>query len=197
VLLWFYFTEVLGVRDAGFYVDVGCNLPVHYSNTYKLYQNGWRGIAIDANRDLVSEYARVRPRDIAVAALVSDEEKDMCFHVFEGSAVSTVDSASLELWRKRQNVREVQKLPSRRLDSILDECGCPADFELLKIDVEGHDTAVLRSIDLRRYRPRIVMTEIHGHTVDSVAGTEIYSMLISRGYQMASLVGYDGIFLRR
>ncbi|MDH5790264.1 MAG: hypothetical protein OEZ27_06695, partial [Nitrospinota bacterium] len=31
----------------GFYVDVGCYHPKKYSNTYKLYKRGWRGINID------------------------------------------------------------------------------------------------------------------------------------------------------
>ena len=36
----------------GFYVDVGCYHPILYSNTYRLYRNGWKGIVIDPNRRL-------------------------------------------------------------------------------------------------------------------------------------------------
>jgi FkbM family methyltransferase len=197
VLLWFYFTEVLSFRDQGFYVDVGCNHPVKHSNTYRFYQLGWRGIAIDADETLISEYAKVRPRDAAVSALVSDQEKELSFHVFEGTQVSTVDDDSLKQWRDRQQVIEVRKLRSKTLNAILAEQQCPQIFELLKIDVEGHDTAVLRSIDLEQFRPSIVMIEIHSHTVESVVETEIYKILSSHNYQMVSLAGYNGIFIRR
>jgi hypothetical protein len=32
----------------GFYVDVGAHHPDRFSNTYKFYKQGWRGINIDA-----------------------------------------------------------------------------------------------------------------------------------------------------
>jgi FkbM family methyltransferase len=196
VLLWFYFTEVLSFRGQGYYVDVGCNHPTDHSNTYKFYQVGWRGLAIDADEDLIAKYAKIRPRDTSIAALVSDVETEMSFHVFEGTEVSTVEEASVEQWRDRQKITEVRKLKSRTLNSILGEQRCPAEFEFLKIDVEGHDTAVLKSIDLERYRPKVVMMEIHGHTVESVLETQIYKILSSHGYRMMSLAGYNGIFVR-
>jgi hypothetical protein len=31
----------------GFFVDVGCFHPLFYSNTWKLYKKGWRGVNID------------------------------------------------------------------------------------------------------------------------------------------------------
>ena len=31
----------------GFYVDVGCNHPIKFNNTYLLYKRGWSGINID------------------------------------------------------------------------------------------------------------------------------------------------------
>ncbi|MBK7706920.1 MAG: hypothetical protein IPJ30_14425 [Acidobacteria bacterium] len=33
----------------GTYVDVGCNAPVRYSNTFEYYTRGWRVIIMDAN----------------------------------------------------------------------------------------------------------------------------------------------------
>ena len=33
----------------GVYVDVGCNHPIKYNNTYLLYKKGWEGINIDAD----------------------------------------------------------------------------------------------------------------------------------------------------
>ena len=196
-LIWYYLTEVLSFRQKGFYVDVGCNDPIHHSNTYRLYQLGWRGIAIDADQDLVEKYAKIRPRDTVVAALVSDLERGMDFHVFEGTEVSTVDLPSAKIWGESKEVLEIRKLESRTLNKILDECKCPTEFELLKIDVEGHDAAVLRSVDLGKYRPRIILIEIHNQTVESVVSTEIYQILSRLEYKMVSLAGYNGFFVRK
>lgn len=195
-LLWYYLTEVLSFRQKGFYVDVGCNDPVQHSNTYRLYQLGWRGIAIDADQDLVERYAKVRPRDVAVTALVSDVEKEMKFHVFEGTEGSTADEQSASTLSKTKKIKETRKLRSTTLTAILERFNCPEEFQLLKIDVEGYDEAVLRSVDLRRYRPRIVFIEIHNQTVESVVNTEVYKILAHQGYKMVSLAGYNGIFVR-
>ena len=40
--------RLLGVRRAGFYVDVGVFYPIFMSNTYGFYRRGWRGMNIDA-----------------------------------------------------------------------------------------------------------------------------------------------------
>ena len=71
------------INRPGTYVDVGCNHPKFLSNTYGLYRKGWRGICIDANRTLIKKYALLRPRDIAVTALISDQEKEVTFYEIE------------------------------------------------------------------------------------------------------------------
>ena len=38
----------------GIYIDVGCNHPIKYNNTYLLYKKGWRGINIDADGGLIA-----------------------------------------------------------------------------------------------------------------------------------------------
>lgn len=196
-LLWFYLTEVLSIRKPGFYVDVGCNHPVYHSNTWRLYQLGWRGIAIDANQEITEVYEKVRPRDQVVTMLVSDMEREMEFVVFEGSLVSTVESQHAAAWDKSNKIKGVRKLFSKTLNAILDEYRVPEEFELLKVDVEGHDAAVLRSIDLKRYKPIIILVEIHHETIESITHNEIYQRLSAHGYRMVSLAGYNGIFIKQ
>ena len=31
----------------GIYIDIGCNHPIKYNNTYLLHKKGWKGINID------------------------------------------------------------------------------------------------------------------------------------------------------
>ena len=52
--------------EIGFYLDIGCNDPITYSNTWLLYLKGWKGIAIDANPTLIERYKSTRTRDIAI-----------------------------------------------------------------------------------------------------------------------------------
>ena len=46
-ILHILFTR-LNIRN-GFYIDVGCNRPIHCSNTFNLYLREWRGLTIDLN----------------------------------------------------------------------------------------------------------------------------------------------------
>lgn len=198
LLLWYLIREVLGIQGEGFYVDVGCNHPVRFNNTYRLYQAGWHGIAIDADADLTRHYARVRKRDTVLTSLVSDQPGELEFHVFAGTLVSSADPEQIEAWRKEgRTAIETRRLATRSLDSLLEEAGAPADFELLKIDVEGHDEAVLRSIDLAKYRPLMIVIEMHGVAIEAVTGSGIYQHLERFGYSMVSLAGYNGVFLKK
>ena len=36
--------------NKGFYIDIGCNHPIKFNNTYTLYKRGWRGINIDLDK---------------------------------------------------------------------------------------------------------------------------------------------------
>ena len=79
----------------------------------------------------------------------------------------------------------------------MQEYQVPDNFELLKIDVEGHDAAVLRSIDLTRYQPIIILVEIHHESIETITHNEIYQRLATYGYRMVSLAGYNGIFIKQ
>ena len=156
--------SILGHKSNGFYVDVGCNKPYYLSNTFYLYLNGWRGICIDANEKLCSAFKRSRPRDTVITAAVSDIEKDVTFYVSDDvPAVSTIDANQYEEWKKHwQFTREV-RIRTRRLEQILDEnIVTSTSIDLLSVDVEGHDFEALRSINLARYRPRLIVVEMHG-----------------------------------
>ena len=42
--------ELFNKTQKGFYVDVGCHHPRRYSNTALLYNKGWHGVNIDADK---------------------------------------------------------------------------------------------------------------------------------------------------
>jgi hypothetical protein len=70
---------------SGVYVDVGCNEPVNFSNTWQLYLRGWTGVVIDANPSLTKKFETFRPSDIAFTAAVSNQEKEIEFYFSKNS----------------------------------------------------------------------------------------------------------------
>src|SRR5690606_40339073 len=79
------------ITQTGFYVDVGCNHPKLFSNTYGLYRKGWRGICIDANQKLINKYGFYRPKDRAICSLISDIVEDKTFYEVENNVLSTTE----------------------------------------------------------------------------------------------------------
>ena len=60
------------------------------------------------------------------------------------------------------------------------------------MDVEGHDLAVLESLDFDRYRPQVIAVESFAKTLPDVEQTPVYRWLVARGY---ALVGWCGLSL--
>ena len=85
----------------GIYIDIGCNHPIKFNNTYLLYKRGWKGINIDLDKKSISEFNLLRSKDYNLRALISDEndkEKEIFFY-HERSAINTV-SKNLIIHRK-------------------------------------------------------------------------------------------------
>ena len=133
-------------------MDVGCNDPQRFSNTFALYRQGWSVIKIDANQYLIGKHRRLKKRDISVCAVVSDKEQEVIFTEFNDSLVSSIDAKQVDKWKGRREIKRQTKLKTVSLNEILEEYNAPKFFDLLSIDVEGHDFEVLSSIDLATYR---------------------------------------------
>ena len=66
----------------GIYVDLGCNHPIKYNNTYLLYKRGWTGINIDSDETSIKEFNKFRKKDTNINAIVSSKNKSVkyCEH---------------------------------------------------------------------------------------------------------------------
>jgi FkbM family methyltransferase len=185
-----------GITEPGTYVDVGCNSPVRLSNTFNLYLDGWRGINIDANKELVAECRRVRKQDVSITAAVSDGVRTAIFHKGKQDAVSTIDETRLVEWKKHFEFADEDRVEvvTRTLNSILEEHFLPdTRIDLLTIDVEGHDLQVLKGLDFETYRPRMIIIEMHHF--DKIEDTPIYKFLTAKNYVLMYFAVLNAYFV--
>lgn len=180
----------------GFYVEVGANHPQYFSNVFELYRRGWHGIAVEANEQMIAKHRRIRPRDQAVCALVSNEERDVTFTEFDEPLVSSLDPEFVKTMTEKYGKQVISQrtVRTKTLSFILDDCGCPKQFDLLSIDVEGHDFEVLSSLDLERYRPHIIVIEMHGFAIERYHDDPICRHLRDRGYALVGHVATNSYF---
>jgi len=164
-----YFKEV----DNGFYVDVGCYHPIQYNNTVLLSQKGWRGINVDINEFSIKLFNFCRPGDLNLNLAVSDKNGEVDFYYQKKlSVLNTIVKAQANM--VFQNRVKKGKIKTRTITEILDSSiykNKPIDF--LKIDVEGVDLDILKSLDFSRYSPKLICVEIFPENKNAIYEAEM------------------------
>ena len=64
----------------GIYVDIGCNHPIKYNNTYLLFKRGWNGINIDSDEKSIKEFNKLRKEDYNVNTWISSSKKKINYY---------------------------------------------------------------------------------------------------------------------
>lgn len=171
------------ITESGFYVEVGCNDPRFLSNTFLLYKRGWRGIGIDGNERMIRKFRKIRPRDKAVHAVISNNEEEAVFYLFENDVLSSLNLHHIEEHvRKGGRLRSAEPVKTKTLTSVLQEAGAPPVFDLLCIDAEEHDWSVLQSLDLTLFRPEFIVIEDEKFNPQKPSESELYNYLKIKKY---------------
>lgn len=157
VVLW---RGLRHVKD-GVYIDVGGWDPEVDSVTRALYERGWRGIDIEPVPEFAEKFRQRRTRNEVVEAVVTDADvTEVVLHRFGGTGMSTIDDDHAARHEQAGFSLEDITVAARRLDDILTSSALPlGSIHLLKVDVEGAEEQVLRSIDLARWRPWVLVVE--------------------------------------
>jgi len=170
----------LGVRE-GSYVDVGAGHPVTDSVTYLLYERGWHGICIEPQSGLWKALKKIRPRDLSLNIAASDYAGEARLTSYPGSwGWATISDTTVGLHGDVPTV--VDKVATYTLDYILDTYWKSGVIHVMSIDVEGSELAVLRGLDLKKYRPQMIVIEsVRPGTFDPCHHEWEY-LLTSNGY---------------
>ena len=147
--------------DNGRYVDVGANDPVDFSITYAFYQRGWSGITIDPVHAYAEKLRAVRPRDVVVEVAISDDPSgSVTLHQIADTGLSTLMEDVGAGHRDAGWEVEDVTVPARGLDAVLTDAGWQGlDIHFMVVDTEGAERTVLQTIDLRRWRPWVLVVE--------------------------------------
>jgi len=150
--------EFFGGRGSGFFVEVGANRPQFASQTWHLEQLGWSGILIEPQPDLAAALRQARTARVFAVACSSPDNAGRLRPLHVAGALSSLDRDRMAPGAEPEAVIEV---PIRTLDDLLTEATAPAGFDLLSVDVEGHELEVLRGFDFARWQPRLILLEDH------------------------------------
>jgi FkbM family methyltransferase len=153
----------LGLGQHVTYLDVGANDPVRLNNTYYFYKRGDHGVLVEPNGELCRLLREKRPGDTVLEAGIgvsAAKEADYYVMTFNGLNTFSKEEAEhhVETTKGRISIRRVVKMPLLNINDVMEAHfhGAPT---FLSIDTEGLDLAILKSIDYRRFRPRIICAE--------------------------------------
>src|SRR5262249_61000789 len=112
--------------------------------------------------------------------------RHMRLHV--AGALSSLDRHRMAPGAQAERIIDV---PVSTLDDILLAAHAPDGFDLLSVDVEGHELEVLSGCDLARWRPRLVLLEDH------VGNLEKHRFMKGAGYRLIRRVENNGWYVPR
>jgi FkbM family methyltransferase len=174
-------------QDTGFYVDVGAHHPKRFSNTYFFYKRGWRGINIDAMPKCMESFNRVRPRDINVEKPISNKKQILTYYAFNEPALNGFSKKISESRDGLDNYKVIfeKDIETSTLEEVLNE-KLPENQEIdfLSIDVEGLDFEVIQSLNIQKYKPRVILVEVLGSTLADIGEDKVYQFLKAAGYEL-------------
>jgi len=190
--------RIFGAQSSGFYLDVGAHHPTRFSNTHKLYLRGWNGINIDATPGSMIPFRKLRKRDINLESGVSDTEGKITYYQFNEPAINTFSKERSEFVLAKSNYKLIATVDvqTRRLENILkDHLSENQSIDLLTIDVEGLDFAILGSNNWNTHRPRVILVEELENTLEKVLTSKTYLFLSSKKYHLFSKMFNTLIFI--
>jgi len=155
------------------FVDVGANNGFYGSNSFPFVARGWRSVLIEPHPRAFERLQKLHTGKSSTTCLniaCADEagEFPLYLSVNDDSSRATLCADDTAMFR-RDRSNNFKMVRVERLDTVLKAHGIPDDFGILSIDAEGMDYEVLLGLDLKRWRPRLIVTEDSGSKVEKKA----------------------------
>jgi FkbM family methyltransferase len=188
VVLW----RALASVSAGRYIEVGAYHPRDDSVTRAFYDRGWSGITIEPVPYFADLHRAERPRDQLVeAAITNAGSGEITLHVIPGTGLSTIVDAVSDRHAAASLEHVDLAVSAVRLDAVLAEsAGTNEEIHFMLIDVEGAERDVLQSVDLKRWRPWVLVVESTAPNSTVTTYQDWEPQLLAQGYEFCL---YDGV----
>jgi FkbM family methyltransferase len=145
-------------------VDVGANDGFYGSNSFPFVARGWRAVLIEPHPAAFAKLKKLhegKPNVTLLNLACADKPGQLPLWIGkdgDDGTLATLCTDDHPQFREARTEKSVL-VPVERLDKVLAEQKIPHDFAALSIDTEGMDYEVLLGLDLKVWRPRVIVTE--------------------------------------
>ncbi len=192
--------DIFKNKKKGVYIDVGCHHPFINNNTYLLYKNGWSGINIDLDFSSIDMFNYFRPNDFNKQQAISNSKKLTNFYFFHNRAPKNTISK-----KSGKGAKIIKKIETDTLNNIIRDSRLGVKkIDLLSIDVEGNELNVLKGLNFKKYKPKVVILEFinpvikefYQHKIENIVKSELYKFMKKKRYRLVNWVHDDLIFIQ-
>ena len=188
--------RALGSIERGVYIDIGAQHPTIDSVSRAFFERGWFGVHVEPVPEYAAMLREARPGDVVIQAAVSSQAGEISLAVFPDTGLSTVVESVAEGHASQTQFGAARRevVPAVTLSMVGDEVD-NRDVHWLKIDVEGHERAVLEGWDASRLRPWICVIEATLPNSAETNHSEWESILLKAGYECAYVDGLNRFYV--
>lgn len=170
----------------GFYVDVGANDPVLDSQSKHLELLGWTGLLVEPDPDCCELLRQSRTGTVIEMACSSPQNAGKFLQLNRAGPHSTLEDQPIALGAV---VRSTVSVRCDTLDAMLRANQAPVGFDLLSVDIEGHELVALSGFDFAYWQPRLVLLEDH------VTHLKKHQLMTENGYQLILRTGLNSWYV--
>ena len=190
-------------KKKGFYIDVGGYHPLQGNNTQLLYKKGWRGINFDINSYSIELFDFLRKKDLNIHSGISNKkEKLIMYYRKEINMLNTTDKKLAKIHFRNGYKKKIIQVNSLNF-FIKKNTNKSNKIDFINIDVEGNELKVLKSLNFKVYKPKLICIEIHNTkklydtSYKYLKSNKVYNYLINRKYKVVWKNKYSFIFERK
>jgi len=178
------------------YLDIGAHHPSYLSNTYLFYTEGAKGVCVEPNPLLHQNIQAKRPRDtcLNIGIIAAGGSEALNFYVFDDTTMSTFsETIKNEQQATGKSVKQTLLIRVMPVNEVISSHFQTAP-NLVSLDTEGLDLAILETFRFDLYRPEVFCIE----TLTNVAErkmSEIIDFMLSQGYTIYADTYVNTIFV--
>ncbi len=186
--------------EKGFYLDIGANDPVKYSNTCLLYKMGWSGVNVDPQAGAIKKFNAQRKRDVNLQVGIGSTSGEFNLNIFSPDTLSTFDDDIARRYESlgHKLVRQ-EKMTLMTLKDLMSTVHFKGEVDLLSLDIEGGEMSVIHQFAQLQVLPKVIICETINYSPDirlSQKNESLIKEILEKGYSVFADTYINTIFIR-